>query len=152
MEEKSDFKEFDTQKNPLTRKSLLPGWIKFFSWFFLLVGTAGVLILAFGFFLNDTTLSLYGLKTEQPYSITGFIVCYLYIFKGIVSYGLLFEKKWAPTLAIIDAVLGIIICIVMMTVVPFISETIHFTIRLELLPLYYYVTKMLEIRKTWINI
>jgi hypothetical protein len=152
MEEKSDFKEFGTRKNPITRKSLLPGWIKFFSWLFLLVGIAAVLILAFGFFLNGTTLSLYGLKTDQSYSITGFIVCYLYIFKGIVSYGLLFGKEWAPVAAIIDAVIGIIICIVMMAVVPFISETIHFTIRLELIPLYYYITKMLEIRKTWLNI
>lgn len=77
------------------------------------------------------------------------ITTLLLIFKGIVAYGLWFEQKWAPQAAIIDAIIGIAVCIIMMVVIPFTVPNINFTIRLELIPLYFYLVKMQKIKSTW---
>jgi hypothetical protein len=79
-------------------------------------------------------------------------LCILLIYKGIVAYGLWFEQKWAPQAAVIDAITGIAVCIIMMGVIPFTVPNINFTIRLELIPLYFYLQKMKKIRKTWENL
>ena len=42
--------------------------------------------------------------------------------KAITSYGLWMEKDWAVKFGIIDAVLGIIVCIVVMAVLPFVAD------------------------------
>lgn len=153
MEDKSAFDEFDTKNNTLQRRTLLPVWIKIFIWIFLLIGLIAVLILAFGFFLNNNAeLSVYGLKTTSLYSPTGLIITSILIFKGIVSYGLWFEQKWGPKAAIIDAVLGIFICGIMMFIFPFVTNSHHFAFRFELLFLVPYLTKMQKIQKTWIEL
>ncbi|ATN05507.1 hypothetical protein CRN76_08860 [Chryseobacterium indologenes] len=152
MEMPSNFEEFDKKNNFARRRSLLPWWIKIFIWFFIFGGVIAVLILGFGYFLNDTNLSIYGLETTQPYSITGFIILFLLIFKGIVAYGLWFEERWAPKAAIADAVLGIIICGIAMFILPFVADSKHFTIRFELVLLIPYLTKIQKVQKTWENI
>ncbi|MEY8760752.1 hypothetical protein [Chryseobacterium tongliaoense] len=151
MEDKSVFKEFDTQDFPLRRRDLLPLWIKIFIWIFLFTGIAGVLLLAFGFFLDDTDLSIYGLSTTRPYSLIGYVISFIFIFKGIVSYGLWFEEKWAPKAAMADAILGFIICGVVMFVLPFTSST-NFTIRFEIILLIPYLQIMRKIENKWINL
>lgn len=150
MEEKSAFEEFETQGNT-RRRSLLPLWIKIFLWFFLIVGFFAVIFLIIAPFLSNISLSLYGINANHPYTLPGIIVALLFIFKGIVAYGLWFEQKWAPQTAIIDAFLGIAICIIMMFVIPFTVPNISFTIRLELIPLYFYLLKMQKIKPIWEN-
>lgn len=81
--------------------------------------------------------------------MTGLLICFLFLFKGIVAYGLWFEEKWAVQAAIVDAVIGIAICFIMMAIIPFTVPSISFTIRLELIPLYFYLVKMQKIKKTW---
>ncbi|MBV8327655.1 hypothetical protein [Chryseobacterium sp.] len=152
MEEKSNFDEFDTKNNIVRRRSLLPLWIKIFLWFFLIGGTAGVILLLTGFLITNSSLSLYGIRADHPYSAAGLFICFLFIFKGIVSYGLWFEQKWGPKVGIIDAVSGILICIFMMIIAPFTFPSVSFNIRLELVPLLFYLMKMIEIRKTWENL
>lgn len=149
MEQNSAFEEFD---NTTKRRDLLPVWIKIFTWFFLIGGSVASLILIAGFFLTNVSLSIYGIKANHPYTIPGLIVCILLIFKAIVAYGLWFEEKWGPKTAIIDAIIGIIVCIVMMVVIPLVNSNISFTIRLELIPLYFYLMKMREIEKRWTSL
>ncbi|MBL3546738.1 MULTISPECIES: hypothetical protein [Chryseobacterium] len=152
MEERSTFEEFDTKNTFISRRSLLPVWIKIFLWFFLIGGVVAAIILLAGFFMNHATLSLYGINANHPYSMTGLLICLLLIYKGIVAYGLWFEQKWAPQAAIIDAIAGIAICSIMMFIIPFTIPNISFTLRLELIPLYFYLVKMQQIRKTWENL
>lgn len=153
MEEKSVFDEFDTKTNILRRRALLPVWIKIFIWIFLCMGLIAVLILAFGFFLNNNArLSVYGLETTSIYSPIGLIILSILIFKGIVSYGLWFEQEWGPKAAVIDAFLGIFICGITMLILPFITNGHHFTMRFEFLFLIPYLTKMQKIQKTWIKL
>ncbi|MCY1662045.1 MULTISPECIES: hypothetical protein [Chryseobacterium] len=150
MEEKSAFEEFEMQDN-VRRRSLLPLWIKIFLWFFLIGGSFAVIFLMIAPFLSNISLSLYGINASHPYTLPGIIVTSLFIFKGIVAYGLWFEQKWAPQAAIIDAIIGIGICIIMMVVIPFTSPNIGFSLRLELIPLYFYLVKMQNIKSTWEN-
>lgn len=152
MEETSTrFAEFDN--NILTRRrNLLPTWIKVFLWIFLIGGAVAAVLLMAGFLITNTSLSLYGMKADHPYSITGLLICSLFLFKGIVAYGLWFEQKWAPQAAIADAIIGIAICLIMMAIIPFMYPSISFTLRLELIPLYFYLKKMQSIRTTWENL
>lgn len=149
MEEKQTaFAEFDN--NILTRRrNLLPTWIKIFLWIFLIGGATAAIILMAGSLMTHISLSIYGIKADHPYSMTGLLISFLFLFKGIVAYGLWFEQKWAPQAAIADAIIGIAICLIMMVIIPFTIPAISFTIRLELIPLYFYLTKMQNIKKTW---
>jgi hypothetical protein len=152
MEEKpTAFAEFDN--NLLTRRrSLLPTWIKVFLWIFLIGGALAAIFLIAGSMMTHVSLSLYGMDANHPYSMTGLLICVLFLFKGIVAYGLWFEQDWAPQAAIIDAIIGIAICLVMMAIIPFVYPTISFTLRLELIPLYFYLKKMQNIKKSWENL
>ncbi|THV58354.1 hypothetical protein [Chryseobacterium candidae] len=149
MEEKPNaFAEFEN--HTLTRRrNLLPTWIKVFLWIFLIAGALAAIFLMAGSLMTHVSLSLYGMEANHPYSMTGLLICVLFLFKGIVAYGLWFEQDWAPQAAIIDAIIGIAICLVMMAIIPFINSAINFTLRLELIPLYFYLKKMQSIKKTW---
>lgn len=141
MEERSTpFAEFDN--NVLTRRrDLLPTWIKIFLWIFLIGGAVAAGLLIAGSLITQTSLSLYGMNANHPYSMTGLLICFLFLFKGIVAYGLWFEQKWAPQAAIADAIIGIAVCLIMMAIIPFMYPSISFTLRLELIPLYFYLKK-----------
>ncbi|KAA0127630.1 hypothetical protein FY557_12145 [Chryseobacterium sp. SN22] len=152
MEESSAFQEFETKGNFTRRRNLLPLWIKIFLWFFLIGGSFAAIFLIIGPFLTKIDLSLYGITAVHPYTVPGIITTLLLIYKGIVAYGLWFEQKWAVQAAIIDAITGIAVCIIMMVIVPFTVPNISFTIRLELIPLYFYLVKMREIKSTWENL
>jgi hypothetical protein len=152
MEENSAFQEFETKENFTRRRNLLPLWIKIFLWFFLIGGLFAAIFLIIGPFLNRINLSLYGITAVHPYTLPGIITTLLLIFKGIVAYGLWFEQKWAVQAAIIDAIIGIAVCVIMMVVIPFTVPNISFTIRLELIPLYFYLVKMQKIKSTWENL
>lgn len=149
MEEKpTAFAEFENHS--LTRRrNLLPTWIKVFLWIFLIAGSISAILLVAGSLLTHVSLSIYGINANHPYSTTGLLICLLFLFKGIVAYGLWFEQDWAPQAAIIDAIIGIAVCLLMMAIIPFVNQTISFTIRLELIPLYFYLKKMQSIKKTW---
>ncbi len=152
MEESSAFQEFETKGNFTRRKNLLPLWIKIFLWFFFIGGALSVIFLIIGPFMDHINLSLYGITATHSYTLPGIITTLLLIFKGVIAYGLWFEQKWAPQAAIIDAIIGIAVCIIMMVVIPFTVPNINFTIRLELIPLYFYLVKMREIKLTWENL
>jgi hypothetical protein len=152
MEQKSTFDEFDKKQKQITRRrDLLPLWIKIFTWIFLLFGVAGIIIPILGLFLDSIDLSLYGLATKQVYTPIGILIVALFLFKGVVAFGLWFEKDWAPQIAVYDAILGIVICGYMMLVNPFISDSRNFTIRLELIALIPYFLKMKKIQAPWLN-
>ncbi|MDR6515309.1 hypothetical protein J2780_001887 [Chryseobacterium camelliae] len=113
------------------------------------MGTIAVFLPLTGLFSNDTNLSIYGIESTQIYSPAGIFIISILVFKGIVAYGLWFEQEWAPKAAIADAGLGIAICVIMMLVIPFTVDHITFTIRFELVPLYFYFKKMRQIQNIW---
>jgi hypothetical protein len=129
------------------RKELITGWIKIFSWIFLVLGIIAPFLLIGGILGNDVELSLYGLETNQPLSFIGLSVITLFLLKGFTAYSLLKEKDWAIVLALIDAVIGIIICMLIMSLPMVGNAKVNF--RMELIALIPYLVKMLKIKSDW---
>lgn len=131
----------------ISRKVLIPLWIKIFAWIFIVFGLITPIALIGGIIMHNFALSLYGLEANTPYSLIGAFVTALFILKGIVAFGILKREDWAIYFGIIDAVLGIIICIVIM-IYPVNTNT-QFTFRLELVALIPYLIVLLKIKNEW---
>lgn len=151
MENKNQILDLDISgKAQVRRRQLLPWWIKVFAWLFLVAGALTPIALIAGMFDYRLQLAIYGISTMQPLSVYGLIVSSLFLLKGAASFGLLFEKGWAITVAKIDAVIGICVCIFVMLIFPTLegrSGTMSF--RLELLLLIPYLVKVTKIGSRW---
>lgn len=139
------------QNQSKRRRDLLPWWIKTFLWIFLVLSVLvpfNVIGAMWGF---QYQISLYGLSANGPFSIDGSFLLGLFVLKGITAIGLWTEKDWAIISGQIDAILGIIICLFMMFVHPFINSTsgAHFEIRLELVLLIPFLLKLINIQDEW---
>ena len=148
MQPSTDFlNQFDIIK--INRRQLLPWWMKFFCWLFMIFGVAAIGCLLLGLFGIPENLSLYGFESNQQFSLTGIIILVVAIFKGITAFSLWFEKDYAIILGTIDAITGIILCVVFMTVLPLAIANFHATIRLELILLIPYIIKLKKIQPEW---
>ena len=142
-------------KETYRRRKLIPIWIKVFVWIFLFFGGLVPVGLILGAFGASFSISLYGLSTNEPVTILGLFISILFLIKAIVAMGLWTEKDWAVNAAMVDAILGILICVVVMFVLPFTTSetkssfTVNFNFRLELLLLIPYLVVMNRIRKDW---
>lgn len=99
-----------------------------------------------------TESSIYGMETYDRFSILGIFISILIIFKGYTAFAMWTEKPLAIRLGILDAIVGIIVCIIMMIVEPlfqFINGTWDINLRFEILFLTPYLIKCYKIRKTW---
>jgi hypothetical protein len=74
------------------------------------------------------------------------IVFLVFILHGFTAYSLWFEKDYAIKLGVLDAIIGIVLCLFSMTVSFYYS---HFTIRLEMILLILFLFKLLKIRAKW---
>ena len=132
------------------RRSLLPIWMKIFTWFFMLVGSICVPLLVLGMLGLNFRVALYGLDSSDPKSFAGLLVLRLFIYKGLVSIALWFEMKWAAVAGIVDAILGILICFsTMFAAGLFPGNQSGLSFRLEIIFLAIYLVKLLRIRKKW---
>src|SRR5215217_1416077 len=133
------------QYNAIPRKKLLPLWIKIFTWIFLVISAFVPIVSVLGLMGYSTQLALYGLETNEPFSSIGIIITTVFIIKGITAFGLLKEKDWAVQIGIVDAIIGIIICTLVM-LYPIINSDAKFSLRLELVALIPYLLKLLKIK------
>jgi len=133
------------------RRELLPLWIKIFLWIFMVFGVIAPVGLIIGLLGMNINLSLYGLATANALSTNGLIIISLFALKGAVSFGLWTEKDWAINLAMLDAFIGILVCVLVMLVLPAAPQEngFGFNIRLELLILIPYLPKMQKIKGVW---
>lgn len=138
-------------KEIFRRRKLLPWWIKFFTWMFMLMGAISPLVLIAGFFGVSADLAAFGLETNNPISIVGVFLIVTFAFFGVIGFGLWTEKPWAVRLAKIGALYGIAVCVFMMAIYPFLTAStgIHINIRLELILLVPYFYKLRKIQKSW---
>ncbi|HET7117069.1 MAG TPA: hypothetical protein VFI29_11290 [Hanamia sp.] len=148
MQQSTDFlNQFEIIK--INRRQLLPWWMKFFCWLFMIFGVAAAGCLLLGLFGIPENLALYGLESNQALSATGITIILVAIFKGIAAFSLWFEKDYAIILGTIDAIVGIIMCVIFMTVLPLAIQNFHATIRLELVLLIPYLIKLRNIQAKW---
>ncbi len=131
------------------KRDLLPIWIKIFIWIFLIMSAIIPIAIIFAFLGYPSIITIYGFRSYTVFSPIGFIISCLILYKGIISYGLWFEKKWAVKHAIIDGIIGILACIVSMTIPLVTNYGILFSYRLELIALVPYLFKMYWIKNEW---
>lgn len=80
----------------------------------------------------------------------GILLSLGFLLKGIVAYSLWFEKDWAINLAMVDAVAGILLCIIEMFGIPFLMDRPgQFVFRGEILLLIPYLIKLIMLRRKW---
>jgi hypothetical protein len=143
----SQFNQFE--KKEVNRRALLPSWIKVFCWLFMIMGVAGLGTFIFGIFGTTAELTLYGFETYEPLSLTGIFITAMILFKAFTAYSLWFEKDNAILLGKIDAIAGIIVCMISMVAIPIFVENAEVSIRLELLLLIPYYYKLENIKNAW---
>ena len=136
------------QENGIPRKKMLPVWIKIFTWIFLVISVFAPIVFVLGLVGYNAQLALHGLETNEPLSTIGIIITTIFIIKGITAFSLLKEKDWAIKVGIVDAVIGIIICTLLM-LYPIINSDAKFSLRLELAALIPYLIKLLKIKTQW---
>jgi len=151
MENQTDLLQEEVDSKYKRRRQLLPWWIKVFVWIFLVFGAilpVGIVAAVLGY---NFQIALYGLETNEPLSLIGILLIILFLLKSIVAFGLWTEKKWAVNLGIIDAISGIVICIFIMLIYPFIDNTPGFSVnvRLELILIIPYLIKLNKINTDW---
>lgn len=137
MEEVIDIKQ--------QRKSLVPKWIKFFGWIFILLGSvAPLLYIASAIFSFQASYELYGLSYNgNAYSIIPLIICVLASLTGVSAYGLLFAKNWGLMSCLVMGYVGLTITVLSMFITPDIM------IRLEPLIQIPYLIKLHKIKSQW---
>ena len=138
--------------NKIIRRQLLPWWIKIFCWLFMILGAGCVVGLIVGALGYTFALSIYGFETQNPLSLMGILICLILLYKGFTAYSLWFEKDYAINISKIDAVCGIVLCVISMFIMPFLAEEFKITIRLELLLLIPYYMKLNRIEYEWDNL
>ena len=136
------------QENGILRKRMLPLWIKIFTWIFLIISAFAPIVFVLGLMGFTAQLALYGLETNEPLSLIGIVITALFIIKGITAFGLLKEKDWAIKIGIADAIIGIVICTLVM-LYPMINSDSKFSLRIELVALIPYLLKLLKIKIQW---
>ncbi len=134
---------------PVKRRTLLPWWIRGFCLLFMVSGVVQVIAFVLSFFVGDFTESVYGLEGDKNLSVMNLFLGSIFIYKGVTAWALWFEKDYAITLGLIDALIGIVICLVVMLVLPFITTGYPFMVRLELVLLIPYFIKLTKIKKPW---
>jgi hypothetical protein len=133
------------------RRDLLPWWIKVFLWIFLVFGIIAPAGVVLGLMDLSFQLSIYGLTTSDPLSIPGLFLTAVFILKGVLALGLWSEKDWAIKLGMVDAILGIAVCVFTMVIYPLLynESGFHVTFRIELAVLILFLITLNKIKNDW---
>lgn len=134
------------------RRELIPIWMKPFIFLFLIFGLLGIYGIGKNIIGLESNSTIYGLESNTVFSLLGVFLKAIMLFKAITSFGLWMEKDWAVKFGIIDAIFGIIVCIIVMVVLPFVDfkDGINeLNIRFEIFLLIPYLYQLLKIRKEW---
>ena len=135
--------------DPKARWKLLPGWIRFFTWIFLLFSGYGI-ITGFASLFQGNLIEddIYGLKVTKLKKI-GELILILNIIKILVVYGYFFQKDWAIKVGITDAILGIFLCIIVF-IISISQSNLNFPIQGVILLIY--LVSLRSIRLKWESI
>ncbi|WP_299778889.1 hypothetical protein [uncultured Formosa sp.] len=131
------------------RRQLLPWWIKVFCWIFMFFGLLSFVCLFLGFTNIKPDLAFYGFESNEPFSLNGLLVISVGVFKGFTAFLLWFESDIAIKIGKIDAIIGIVLCVISMLVLPFFQDGFNLTIRLEIALLIPFFITLNKIQKVW---
>jgi hypothetical protein len=144
LEEIQQFLQND--ESPVRRRDLLPWWVKVICWLYILLGIAIFIDLPIYFFSKTISLSIYAIQSSTVLSSQFIFITAIFILKGITGFGLWFEKDWGVKVAVIDSIIGIVICC---GIIIYSVFTTMINFRLELIILVPFLLKCQKIQPFW---
>ncbi len=128
------------------RRSLLPWWIKGFSWLFMIFGVMIFPISVMSIFGVPTELSLYGIESTSILNLNGALVTIMFLISGIVGFALFYGKDWA-----LNA--GLVLCaahLLLVVLVYALQLATHGSnLRFEFILVVPFFIKLLKLRPLW---
>lgn len=134
------------------RRKLLPWWFRFFTWVFMIMGCIAPIAILAGVFGINFEMSLYGFTSYSPFTLVGFLIALMMLFKGLTAFSLWFEKDWAIDLAILDAIIGLFATIISFFIGSAImgeQNSTGFSFRTEIIFIIPYLIKSIKIHERW---
>lgn len=135
-------------KSSFKKRNLLPWWIKFFCWIFMILGITSVIILGFYLIGIEPELSLYGLSSDTNSVIINIFIFLSFLLNAAVGYLLWFEKRIAIDIGIVSVIWGIMMCILSTYIDLYVLHS-GFSFRVELILLILFLIKLLKIKSKW---
>lgn len=131
------------------RKQLLPRWVRFFSWIFLLF-LASPIVLIVGIFVRDMHYNFYGIPYHGPIlHPLPIAIVILMTLHGIAAYGLLWGRRWGVDVGIACGVIDAAGAVAGM-VIAFVRRASHY--ESSLIVLVIFLMTLFDIRKEWLAI
>lgn len=134
------------------RKKLIPKWIKFFGWLFLIMGAAVFIVPIFWTFSQQPMhFMLFGLEHYgSPFAPTALLISTLFLLNSVAAYGLLFAKDWGIKVCLAAGWVTLGICL--STMAYGLIALNGLSIRLELVALIPYLVKLRKIAPRWMSV
>ena len=131
------------------RCNLLPSWIQFFTFIFLLFSIFGI-ITGFNSLFQGNLIDddIYGLSGTNIKNI-GELILIINMIKLLVVYGYFFQKDWAIKIGITDAIIGLFLCIIVLIISVF-QNNLNFPFQGVILLIY--LENIRPIRQKWENL
>ncbi len=131
------------------RKKLLPKWIRFFCWIFIIFLGAPI-ILAVGLFVGDMHYNLFGVSYYGPaLSPLPIAMMLVLMIHGVAAYGLLWGKRWAVDIGILCGVIGAMFSLTGM-VTAYTRGQMHFEFSIIAQVLLLLI--LFDVRRKWLEI
>ena len=129
----------------LSRRQLVPRWIKVFGWLFIVVAILTIPLMLWAVVAGEpVNFQLFGINYTGPaMNPYAFGMQGLYLFMGVTAFGLLFGKDWGLLGAMANGYLGLVICILTMVFSGFTN------IRVEPIIQLFYLRRLHKIQDQW---
>lgn len=129
----------------LSRKGMVPLWIKIFGWIFIALAVLSIPIMVWAVAAGQpVSFQLFGLNYAGPALKPGaFAMVALNLFMGITAYGLIFRKDWGVVGAMSNGYVGLAICVITMIISG------GTNIRVEPIIQLFYLRRLQKIQGQW---
>lgn len=132
----------------VTRKQLVPLWIKIFGWIFMVMGgVVPLLAIVAGAMGQTASYEIFGLQHRgSPLHPLALLISALFVSLAVSAYGLLFGKPWGVDACMATGFVGVALCLGTSVYSIFQGAP---NLRLELLVQVPYLLKLRKIKPLW---
>jgi hypothetical protein len=153
----------DTRENVMAltaqeqfRKSLLPKWVRFFCWIFLVAGALTPIMPIVGVFSAiQARFSLFGWEHYgSPLDLYSLLVAAYFVLSGIAAFGLLWGKPWGWAAGMTVGILGLTLALGYMVLhSPLVESKDGYGVRFRLEPFFQipFIVVLWRRRSSWFS-
>ena len=93
------------------RKEILPSWIRFFSWIFLIMFFVPILFIGALILDDPYSLRMFGFSySGDEVTFVSLLLAFIMTLSAVVAYGILWGKDWAIKVGIFYAICALLMC------------------------------------------